>query len=256
MSVNNTNPTTSVADNYSKYAEYFEQSSDKSVLSIETFFQLLMAEMSNQDPLEPTSNTEFISQLANFTALQNSNNTLYYNTVSYAASLAGKTVTVATQDGRKGLKVETGVVTGVDISDGTNIEITVNGKRFLLSNVMNVAETSSGKYTSGSDGAYAVSLIGKKVTLVAETENGGIVDEGVVESIEIENGEYRVVVNGYSFALSDVIKVQDTDSGMAVQPGTGSTNSKEDTEDTDSTESGNTETSIMEENEELKELFS
>ena len=256
MSVNNTNPTTSVADNYSKYAEYFEQSSDKSVLSIETFFQLLMAEMSNQDPLEPTSNTEFISQLANFTALQNSNNTLYYNTVSYAASLAGKTVTVATQDGRKGLKVETGVVTGVDISDGTNIEITVNGKRFLLSNVMNVADSTVGKSTSGSDGAYAVSLIGKKVTLVAETENGAIVEEGVVEGVEIENGEYRVVVNGYSFALSDVIKVNNPDSGMTVQPGTGSTNDPKDTEETENAESGNTETSIMEENEELKELFS
>lgn len=220
MAVNNLDPTTSIADNYAKYAEYFQDSSKNTTLSIETFFSLLMAEMSNQDPLEPTTNTEFISQLANFTALQNSSNTLYYNTVSYAASLAGKTVTVATADGKKGLKIDTGVVTGVDISDGTNIEIMVNGKRYLLSNVMNVAGYPGGGYSSSSDGAYAVSLIGKKVTLVAETEDGGIVDEGIVESIEIENGEYRVVVNGYSFALSDVIKVNNADdSDMKVEQG-------------------------------------
>ena len=264
MAANNINPTTNVSENYSKYAEYFETKSDKTVLSIETFFTLLMAEMSNQDPLEPTSNTEFISQLANFTALQNSSNTLYYNTVSYAASLAGKTVTVATtKPGKDGkLDIQTGVVTGVDISDGTNIEITVNGKRYNLSNVMNVSDTAQGVYSSGNDGAYAVSLIGKQVTLLAQIDGGSVLDKGIVESVEIKDGEYRVVVNGYSYALSDIVKV-DNPSGMTVQPGsstdktTGSdkTTDAEDDE-TKAEESGKTETSIMEENEELKELFS
>ena len=214
MAVKNPSPATSATDVRSKYAEYFVEDKSNTNLSIETFFTLLMAEMSNQDPLEPTSNTEFLAQLANFTALQNSSNTLYYNTVAYASSLAGKTVTVATsKPGRDGgLNIETGVVTGVDISDGTNIEITVNGKRYKLSNVMNVAESSSaGSYNNGSDGAYAVSLIGKKVTLVAETADGAILDQGIVESIEVENGEYRVVVNGYSYALSDIIKVNNAD---------------------------------------------
>ena len=273
MSVKNPNPTTSVAETHAKYAQYFEKSSKNDVLSIETFFTLLMAEMSNQDPLEPTSNTEFIAQLANFTALQNSSNTLYYNTVAYASSLAGKTVTVATHDGKDGLKVETGVVTGVDISDGTNIEITVNGNRYLLSNVMNVAETSASRNTSGQDGAYAVSLIGKKVTLLADTGNGKLLDEGIVDSIEIENGEYRVVVNGYSYALSDVIKVNnantaDSSSAAGSSSSTNGSNSSssadkvtdpddkdEDTE-VEEGKTGNTETSIMDENEEIKELFS
>ena len=261
MPVNNTTPTTSVSENYSKYAKYFAEDQSNTNLSIETFFTLLMAEMSNQDPLEPTSNTEFLSQLANFTALQNASNTLYYNTVSYAASLAGKTVTVATtKPGANGkLDIQTGVVTGVDISDGTNIEITVNGKRYLLSNVMNVAETSHGAYASGNDGAYAVSLIGKQVTLVAEADGGAVIESGIVDSVEIENGEYRVVVNGYSYALSDIIKV--TDPGdMKVQQGSstsGSSSANNKTEDPEvEEEAGSTETSIMEENEDLKKMFS
>ena len=280
MAIDGTAPTTSRAENYAKYAEYFEDEKSNSTLSIETFFTLLMAEMSNQDPLEPQSNTEFISQLANFTALQNSSNTLYYNTVSYAASLAGKTVTVATAkaDG-KGLNVETGVVTGVDISDGNNIEITVNGRRYLLSNIMNVGGTAASTST-GSDGAYAVSLIGKKVMLYAETDDGVVIDEGIVENIEVENGVYRVVVNGLSYTLDTVVKVSNPSGSTAAQPGNTGTNDKvtddtdsddKVTDDTDSDdkvtdteedteveegETGNTETSIMEENEALKELFS
>ena len=239
MSVKNPSPAASATDVRSKYAEYFVEEKSNTNLSIETFFTLLMAEMSNQDPLEPTSNTEFLAQLANFTALQNSSNTLYYNTVAYASSLAGKTVTVATsKPGRDGgLNIETGVVTGVDISDGTNIEITVNGKRYKLSNIMNVAETAAGNYSNGTDGAYAVSLIGKKVTLVAETADGAILDQGIVESIEVENGEYRVVVNGYSYALSDIIKVNNADEKTGATQGSSKEEPKEDAKEKDTTES-------------------
>ena len=259
MPVNNPNPTTSRAENYAKYAEYFEKSDKNTNLSIETFFQLLMAEMQNQDPLEPTSNTEFISQLANFTSLQNTSNTLYYNTVSYAASLAGKTVTVATAtaDG-KGLKVQTGVVTDIDISDSKNIEIVVNGKRYSLGSVMNVASSDSSSRTSSSDGAYAVSLIGKKVTMLAKTEEGTtVLDEGIVSNIEVENGVYRVVVNGLSYTLDAIVRVYNADStesgGMASAPGSTETKPSEDEEPED----GETaETSLMEDNEDLKKLFS
>ncbi|MCR5251195.1 MAG: hypothetical protein K6E50_11365 [Lachnospiraceae bacterium] len=39
----------------------------KSSVDSEAFLQLLVAEMQNQDPLEPTSNTEWVSQYATFT---------------------------------------------------------------------------------------------------------------------------------------------------------------------------------------------
>lgn len=35
-----------------------------------TFIQLLTAQMNNQDPLEPTKNTEFVAQLASFSAVE------------------------------------------------------------------------------------------------------------------------------------------------------------------------------------------
>lgn len=41
-----------------------------SVVDSDTFLTLLVAEMQNQDPLEPTSNTEWVSQYATFTQVQ------------------------------------------------------------------------------------------------------------------------------------------------------------------------------------------
>lgn len=236
MSSLNTNPTTSAADTLTKYAEYFQEDKNNSTISMETFFKLLMAEMTSQDPLEPTSNTEFVSQLASFSALQTNSDSLYYNTIAYATGLAGKTVTVATQGtGEDDLNVITGVVTGVDISDEKNIEVVINGERYKLKNVMNVVGGSTTNIpgtSMGSDGAYAVSLIGKRVTVNSLTEEGNsVLDMGIVDSVEVKNGEYRVVVNGYSYGLSDVIKVQNP------------------TEESDKTDDVpvNTETSIMEE---------
>lgn len=235
MSSLNLNPTTSPSETLSKYAEYFQESNSNSMISIETFYKLLMAEMTNQDPLEPTSNTEFVSQLASFSALQTNTDSLYYNTIAYATSLAGKTVTVATQGTSKDdLDIVTGVVTGVDISDEKDIEVYINGERYKLKNVMNVVGAASNiaGTSMGSDGAYAVSLIGKSVTVNSLTEGGSsVLDMGVVDSVEIKNGEYRVVVNGYSYGLNDVIKV---------------TNPTQESGKTDDTPE-KTETSVMEE---------
>ena len=43
-----------------------EKKSANSSLDKDAFLQLLVAQMKYQDPLQPTSNTEYISQLATF----------------------------------------------------------------------------------------------------------------------------------------------------------------------------------------------
>ncbi len=45
----------SVQSNHEKYKDLFKNSGKNDTISTDTFFSLLMAEMSNQDPLEPTS---------------------------------------------------------------------------------------------------------------------------------------------------------------------------------------------------------
>ena len=51
-------------------SESLKNSSNKSTVDSDTFLTLLVAEMQNQDPLEPTSNTEWVSQYATFTQVE------------------------------------------------------------------------------------------------------------------------------------------------------------------------------------------
>ncbi|MCI8483615.1 MAG: flagellar hook capping protein [Lachnospiraceae bacterium] len=66
-----------------------------SSLDKEAFLQLLVAQMKYQDPLEPTSNTEYISQLATFSSLEEMQNMRASLETSQATSLVGKTVIMA-----------------------------------------------------------------------------------------------------------------------------------------------------------------
>lgn len=74
------------------------QQSSGSSLDKDAFLQLLVAQMKYQDPLEPTSNTEYISQFATFSELEQMQNMSASMDLSRASSLVGKTVYVKTTD--------------------------------------------------------------------------------------------------------------------------------------------------------------
>jgi len=52
-----------------------EYSSAKKVLNQDDFLKLLITQFSTQDPLKPVTDTAFISQMAEFTALENAKET-------------------------------------------------------------------------------------------------------------------------------------------------------------------------------------
>jgi flagellar basal-body rod modification protein FlgD len=65
------------------------QSSD-ATLGMNDFLMLLAAQFQNQDVMNPTDNTEFISELAQFSALQAMSELTQYSQRQYASSLVGK----------------------------------------------------------------------------------------------------------------------------------------------------------------------
>lgn len=71
---------------------------DKNSMDKDAFLQLLVAQMQYQDPLEPTSNTEFISQYAQFSQVEQMQNMAGTTELSRATSLVGKEVYVKTTD--------------------------------------------------------------------------------------------------------------------------------------------------------------
>jgi len=63
------------------------------------FLQMLVAEMKYQDPLEPTSNTEWVSQYATFSELEQMQNMVKSVESTRASSLIGETVVMKVKDG-------------------------------------------------------------------------------------------------------------------------------------------------------------
>jgi len=100
-------------------------SSITSQLGPTAFLQLLTTQMSNQDPLNPMDDTQSVSQLAQFSALQASQNleTSFSNfqsnfAVLQTAGLIGHSVTVNTTDASGNSSNLTGTVSGISVQNG------------------------------------------------------------------------------------------------------------------------------------------
>lgn len=92
------------------------------------FLQLLVAQLQNQDPLDPVSDREFIAQLATFSQLQQTTNVntnlgalnasfaqmLALQQLTQGADLVGKTVDFARADGTTG----SGRVESLNVENG------------------------------------------------------------------------------------------------------------------------------------------
>ena len=115
---------------------------DGSTLDMDDFLNLLVTQLSNQDALNPMDNTEFISQLAQFSSLQAMSDMAEATGQNQATSLIGKTVVMSSYD-NKGNQVTTeGVVEKVTIYSG-KVNLYVDGQAFELSNVMEIKAGSS-----------------------------------------------------------------------------------------------------------------
>ena len=75
-----------------------ESKTSNSSLDKDAFLQLLVAQMKYQDPLEPTSNTEYISQLATFSELEEMQNLTSGMTLQRASGLVGQYVFMKVTD--------------------------------------------------------------------------------------------------------------------------------------------------------------
>ncbi len=197
--------------NYEKYKSKFKDSTEEMVSS-DTFLSLLVAEMTNQDPMEPTSNTEFVTQMAQFTSLQYSKDSATYSMSNYASSLVGKTVTASKMDGSKQV-TKTGVVESV-MKSGKTYTLKIDGVSFDISNVTSIGTTSdssSGNTSSGSSLgeliARASMMIGMSATVNPGVEGGSLLDSGIISSIQVKDGQVRVIINDKGYLLDDIVEV-------------------------------------------------
>ncbi len=114
-------------------------------ISIQDFLRILTTQLNNQDPLKPMDNAAFVAQLAQFSALEEAQQTndkldtlLNIQSASQSIGLIGKTVDVNSSG-----STQTGSVSALDFSSGqAQLSITVTGGRVLtgisLSQVTNI----------------------------------------------------------------------------------------------------------------------
>jgi len=111
-------------------------SSASSSLNLQDFLQVLMAQLSYQNLLKPMDNQEFLAQIAQFTALGqtqelNANiQTLVNNQAAQqSVGLLGRTVNFTTASGPR-----TGTVTQIDLS-GATPQLTITTSAGIVPNI-------------------------------------------------------------------------------------------------------------------------
>ncbi len=123
-----------------------------STMDKEAFLNLLVAQMKYQDPLEPTSNTEFVSQYAQFSALEQMQNMSATLELSRASTLVGQTVSVNATDSNGKTTTIQGMVDYI-VYENSKAYVSIGGNLYSLDDVYGVADT---KYLEAYDKAEAL----------------------------------------------------------------------------------------------------
>jgi len=181
-------------------------------LGKDQFITLLVTQLQHQDPLNPVDDKEFVSQMAQFTSLEQMQNLNSSFTANKAFALLGKYVTATVKENNVENQVE-GYVDNVKIKSGSAY-IVVDGKEV---SVDNISEVTNSKDINTADISKYSDLIGKSVS-------GKIYDEGLKNSMDVSgkinsieknsNGEFAVI-NGVEAQVSDIVTtIKSTDSNF------------------------------------------
>ena len=127
-------------------------------LTINDFYKLLSAQLRYQDADNPMDTSEMMAQMVQtqmiqaITEMSSINLEMYaINTISYASSMVGKTVTMAEvdEDGKFTGETTTGTVSGILM--GNNPSLYIDGKEYSLSQIMTGGEVPDSAIEDGGD---------------------------------------------------------------------------------------------------------
>jgi flagellar basal-body rod modification protein FlgD len=194
--------------NTSKYK--YTTASDNSTLGKDAFLQILITQLQNQDPTNPMDDREFISQMAQFSSLEQMQNMtkameallgsqLQTQLMSYTA-FVGKEVKwhevteELGEDGKPIVNEGTGTVVEVKFKDGAPLFVLDSGKEIETGHISSIlgdkGVTSPGQAVEDPF-AQASQLIGKTVSYQSADES----IEAIIEAITKNNGVIEYILN-------------------------------------------------------------
>lgn len=134
--------------------------SGNSSLDKDAFLQLLVTQMQYQDPLEPTDNTEYMSQLAQFSELESMNNLSSSFSKSQALGLVGQYVILNTTNASGAQTQVAGLVQYVTVKDNQAL-LCVNDKYYTMDEFDSVVDYDYVEYMQNKDAEKAAADSGK-----------------------------------------------------------------------------------------------
>ena len=114
-------------------------SEDDKKVSMDDFLTLMVAQLKNQDFMNPVDDTQYVTQLAQISTMQQMEEMAYNAKSSYVASLVGKNVSAAKFTVSGDLKKADGVVEKISLLDGKFV-IYVDGEAFSMDEIMEIKD--------------------------------------------------------------------------------------------------------------------
>lgn len=131
-----------------------QQTAEKNSMDKDAFLQLLVAQMQYQDPLEPTSNTEFVSQYAQFSQVEQMQNMAATTELARASSMVGKEVYIKTVDTAGAVRTVTGKVDYV-VFENNKAFLAIDEKLYALEDLETIVDK---EYNDAFNKAYDFSI--------------------------------------------------------------------------------------------------
>ncbi len=116
------------------YNAVYETDSDQSV-EVQDFLDMMVAQLANQDFMNPVDDTEYLSQMATFATMQQMQELAEYQQYTYTTNLIGKEVTVAKYGIGGNVEQDSGIVEKITLYDNEYM-VFVNGNSYALNQIM------------------------------------------------------------------------------------------------------------------------
>lgn len=199
-------------------------------LGKEDFLTLLIAQLSHQDPMKPTDPTEFVSQLSQFSSLEQLVNiksgldllaiTQTAGTSAQMVSFIGKTVSFDSSQVQWSKESAATPMTFELAGDATEVTVRIVGSDGTQIETRDLGSLNAGKHTfefdgkteSGKplpDGSYTVEIAAKDAA--GDTVRASQRSQGVVSGVTFENGYPQILLaDGRTLGLAQIIEVLST----------------------------------------------
>ena len=197
----------------------------------DAFLQLLVAQMKYQDPLQPTSNTEYISQYATFSQVEQMQNMSATMELSRASSMVGQLVEIQSTDSNGETKSLQGKVDYVSY-ENNKAYVSIDGVLYSADDVVAVVDQ---EYQNAFDLAVAFATAMNKLPSL---DNLTVEDKEAVETLQegfnnMTSYQQSFIANDYIEALQEYVErmAQLVEEAEEANSGTESGESTETTEE-------------------------